>query len=250
MGVDGEERTYSIPYGKHVIVHEGDFINAGTNLSEGAISPADILHVLGPAAVRDYLVNEIQEVYRLQGVKINDKHIEVIVNQMMLKVSVKDPGDTWFLEEDRIAKRDFFAENERISKMVIVNEPGDSDLETDTMIDRVEFLDINKELKADGKEVATYKKPKPATFEPILMGITRASLNTESFISAASFQETTRVLTDASTAGKTDYLQGLKENVAVGRLIPAGTGTPGIEDMLVGIHEWDEEASEMGDAVA
>ena len=250
MGIDGEERTYSIPYGKHVIVHEGDFINAGTNLSEGAISPADILHVLGPAAVRDYLVNEIQEVYRLQGVKINDKHIEVIVNQMMLKVSVKDPGDTWFLEEDRIAKRDFFAENERISKMVIVNEPGDSDLETDTMIDRVEFLDINKELKADGKEVATYKKPKPATFEPILMGITRASLNTESFISAASFQETTRVLTDASTAGKTDYLQGLKENVAVGRLIPAGTGTPGIEDMLGGAHDWDEEASEIGDAVA
>ena len=251
MGVDDEERTYSIPYGKHVIVHEGDFINAGTELCEGAISPDDILHVLGPAAVRDYLVNEIQEVYRLQGVKINDKHIEVIVGQMMQKVSVKDPGDTWFLEEDRVAKRDFFAENDRISKMVIVNEIGDSDLEADTMIDRSEFLEINKELKAAGKEVATYRKPKPATFEPILMGITRASLNTESFISAASFQETTRVLTDASTAGKTDYLQGLKENVAVGRLIPAGTGTPGIQDILVGAHETDEDAvSELGDAVA
>ena len=112
-GIDGEERTYSIPYGKHVIVHEGDFVNAGTNLCEGAISPADILHVLGPTAVRDYLVNEIQEVYRLQGVKINDKHIEVIVNQMMLKVSVKDPGDTWFLEEDKVSKREFFAENEK-----------------------------------------------------------------------------------------------------------------------------------------
>ena len=251
MGVDGEERTYSIPYGKHVIVHEGDFINAGTELCEGAISPDDILHVLGPAAVRDYLVNEIQEVYRLQGVKINDKHIEVIVGQMMQKVSVKDPGDTWFLEEDRVAKRDFFAENDRISKMVIVNEVGDSDLEADTMIDRSEFLEINKELKAAGKEVATYRKPKPATFEPILMGITRASLNTESFISAASFQETTRVLTDASTAGKTDYLQGLKENVAVGRLIPAGTGTPGIQDILVGAHETGEDVvSELGDAVA
>ncbi len=251
MGVDGEERTYSIPYGKHVIVHEGDFINAGTELCEGAISPDDILHVLGPAAVRDYLVNEIQEVYRLQGVKINDKHIEVIVGQMMQKVSVKDPGDTWFLEEDRVAKRDFFAENDRISKMVIVNEIGDSDLEADTMIDRSEFLEINKELKAAGKEVATYRKPKPATFEPILMGITRASLNTESFISAASFQETTRVLTDASTAGKTDYLQGLKENVAVGRLIPAGTGTPGIQDILVGAHETGEDVvSELGDAVA
>ena len=251
MGVDGEERKYSIPYGKHVIVHDGDYINAGTNLCEGAISPEDILHVLGPAAVRDYLVNEIQEVYRLQGVKINDKHIEVIVGQMMLKVSVKETGDTRFLEEDRIAKRDFFTENDRISKMIIVNEVGDSDLEEDSMIDRTEFLEINKDLKADGKELATYRKPKPATFEPILMGITRASLNTESFISAASFQETTRVLTDASTAGKTDYLQGLKENVAVGRLIPAGTGTPGIRDILVGVHDTDEDAlSELGDAVA
>ena len=251
MGVDGEERTYSIPYGKHVIVHEGDYINAGTELCEGAISPSDILHVLGPAAVRDYLVNEIQEVYRLQGVKINDKHIEVIVGQMMLKVSVKDPGDTWFLEEDRIAKREFFAENDRISKMVIVNDPADSDLEENSMIERTEFLEINKELKVSGKEVATYRKPKPATFEPILMGITRASLNTESFISAASFQETTRVLTDASTAGKTDYLQGLKENVAVGRLIPAGTGTPGIRNILVGIHETVEDTfPELGDAVA
>lgn len=251
MGVDGEERKYSIPYGKHVIVHDGDYINAGTNLCEGAISPEDILHVLGPAAVRDYLVNEIQEVYRLQGVKINDKHIEVIVGQMMLKVSVKDTGDTRFLEEDRIAKRDFFIENDRLSKMIIVNEVGDSDLEQDSMIDRAELLEINKDLKADGKELATYRKPKPATFEPILMGITRASLNTESFISAASFQETTRVLTDASTAGKTDYLQGLKENVAVGRLIPAGTGTPGIRDILVGAHDTDEDAlSELGDAVA
>ena len=248
-GVDGEERTYSIPYGKHVIVHEGDFINAGTNLCEGAISPADILHVLGPAAVRDYLVNEIQEVYRLQGVKINDKHIEVIVSQMMQKVSVKDPGDTRFLEEDRVAKKEFFLENERISQMAIVNNPGDSDLEPEVMIDRNEFLEINKELKSDGKKVATYKKPKPATFEPILMGITRASLNTESFISAASFQETTRVLTDASTAGKTDYLQGLKENVAVGRLIPAGTGTPEYNDLIVGVDDVEDSNIE-GEAVA
>ncbi len=241
-GSDGEERTYSIPYGKHVIVHEGDFITAGTNLCEGAISPDDILHVLGPSAVRDYLVNEIQEVYRLQGVKINDKHIEVIVNQMMQKVSVKDPGDTWFLEEDRVNKKEFFAENDRISKMVIINDAGDSDLETDFMIERSDFLEINKDLKAAGKKVATYRKTKPATFEPILMGITRASLNTESFISAASFQETTRVLTDASTAGKTDYLRGLKENVAVGRLIPAGTGTPGINNILVGVDDIDDEA--------
>ena len=241
-GIDGEERTYSIPYGKHVIVHEGDFVNAGTNLCEGAISPADILHVLGPTAVRDYLVNEIQEVYRLQGVKINDKHIEVIVNQMMLKVSVKDPGDTWFLEEDKVSKREFFAENKRISGKVVVNNPGDSDLESGLIIDRDEFLEINKNLKADGNALATYKKTKPATFSPILMGITRASLNTESFISAASFQETTRVLTDASTAGRTDYLTGLKENVAVGRLIPAGTGTPKIKNIVVGISDIDDDS--------
>jgi DNA-directed RNA polymerase subunit beta' len=251
MGADGEERIYSIPYGKHVIVHEGDFINAGTSLCEGSISPDDILRVLGPGSVREYLVNEIQEVYRLQGVKINDKHIEVIVNQMMQKVSIKDPGDTWFLQEDRVNKREFFNENERISQMVFVNEPGDSDLEPDSMIERSEFNEINKELKAEGRVTATYRKPRPATFEPILMGITQASLNTESFISAASFQETTRVLTDASTAGKTDYLQGLKENVAVGRLIPAGTGTPGIKNMLVGaIEESDELLLEMEDAVA
>ena len=233
-GSDGEERIYKIPYGKHVIVHEGDFINAGTNLCEGSVSPDDILRVLGPMAVREYLVDEIQEVYRLQGVKINDKHIEIIVNQMMQKVSIIDPGDTKFLEQDRVAKREVFSENERIASMVIVNEIGDSDLEQDSIIDKSEFNDVNKEIKADGKIIASYRRPRPATFEPILMGITQASLNTESFISAASFQETTRVLTDASTAGKTDYLRGLKENVAVGRLIPAGTGTPGVRNILVG----------------
>jgi DNA-directed RNA polymerase subunit beta' len=150
-----------------------------------------------------------------------------------------------------VNKREFFTENERISQMVFVNEPGDSDLEPDSIIERSEFNEINKELKAEGKVTATYRKSRPATFEPILMGITQASLNTESFISAASFQETTRVLTDASTAGKTDYLQGLKENVAVGRLIPAGTGTPGIKNMLVGvIEESDELLHEIEDAVA
>ena len=252
IGQDGEERSYSIPYGKHVIVHEGDFINAGTKLCEGAISPDDILRVLGPSAVREYLVNEIQEVYRLQGVKINDKHIEVIVNQMMQKVSVKDSGDSRFLQEDRISRIDFFAENDRLANMVVVNNPGDSGLDEEMMIEKVEFNEINKELKADGKVPAKYRKAKAATFEPILMGITRASLNTESFISAASFQETTRVLTDAATAGKTDYLLGLKENVAVGRLIPAGTGTPEIRDILVGLAADDmgEIESDVEDAVA
>ncbi|RMF08520.1 MAG: DNA-directed RNA polymerase subunit beta' [Candidatus Neomarinimicrobiota bacterium] len=230
---EGEPRTYSIPYGKHVIVHEGDFITAGTRLCEGAISPNDILRIMGPGAVREYLVNEIQEVYRLQGVSINDKHIEVIVRQMMRKVSVVDPGDTTFLETLRVDRSEFFSENERIAKMVVVTDPGDSDLEEGALVDKKEFREINAELKAEGKTPAKSRKTKQATFEPILMGITQASLNTESFLSAASFQETTRVLTDAATAGKTDYLRGLKENVAIGRAIPAGTGFPGLEDIYV-----------------
>ena len=250
IGKDGDERKYSIPYGKHVIVHEGDFITAGASLCEGAISPDDILRVLGPSAVREYLVNEIQEVYRLQGVKINDKHIEIIVNQMMQKVSVKEVGDSRFLQEDRVSKNDFLIENERLAKMVVVTVPGDSGLDENMMIEKSELSEINKEVKAEGKETAKYRKTIPATFEPILMGITRASLNTESFISAASFQETTRVLTDAATAGKTDYLYGLKENVAVGRLIPAGTGTPTISDILVGVDKEEGSLDSADDAVA
>ena len=250
IGNDGEDRSYSIPYGKHVIVHEGDFINAGSSLCEGAISPDDILRVLGPSAVREYLVNEIQEVYRLQGVKLNDKHIEIIVNQMMQKVMVKEVGDSRFLQEDRVSKNDFLIENERLATMVVVTSPGDTGLEEEMMIEKTEFNDLNKEIKAEGKEIAKYRKVIPATFEPILMGITRASLNTDSFISAASFQETTRVLTDAATAGKTDYLYGLKENVAVGRLIPAGTGTPQFKDILVGVDDQDLSEINTDDAVA
>ena len=250
IGNDGDDRSYSIPYGKHVIVHEGDFINAGSSLCEGAISPDDILRVLGPSAVREYLVNEIQEVYRLQGVKLNDKHIEIIVNQMMQKVMVKEVGDSRFLQEDRISKNDFLIENERLATMVVVTSPGDTGLEEEMMIEKTEFNDLNKEIKAEGKKIAKYRKVIPATFEPILMGITRASLNTDSFISAASFQETTRVLTDAATAGKTDYLYGLKENVAVGRLIPAGTGTPQFKDILVGIDDQDLSEINTDDAVA
>ena len=250
IGNDGEDRSYSIPYGKHVIVHEGDFINAGSSLCEGAISPDDILRVLGPSAVREYLVNEIQEVYRLQGVKLNDKHIEIIVNQMMQKVMVKEVGDSRFLQEDRVSKNDFLIENERLATMVVVTSPGDTGLEEEMMIEKTEFNDLNKEIKAEGKKIAKYRKVIPATFEPILMGITRASLNTDSFISAASFQETTRVLTDAATAGKTDYLYGLKENVAVGRLIPAGTGTPQFKDILVGVDDQDLSEINTDDAVA
>ena len=223
---DGESRSYNIPYGKHVIVHDGDFITSGTALCEGATSPVDILKIKGAEAVREYLVNGIQEVYRLQGVSINDKHIEVIVRQMMKKLVVSDPGDTRLMESERIDKWDFKKENDRISDHVVVTDPGDSDLELEMVIEKSEFNEINSELKEDGKKPAKYRKSKIAKFDHLLMGITRASLNTESFLSAASFQETTRVLTDAASSCKTDYLRGLKENVTIGRLIPAGTGFP------------------------
>jgi DNA-directed RNA polymerase subunit beta' len=232
-GVDEAVRKYSIPYGKHVVVHEGDKITAGTSLCEGSISPADILNILGPKKVREYLVNEIQEVYRLQGVKIDDKHIEVIVRQMMQKVSIDEVGDSQYLPQDRINRADFFETNEKLQSMVVITDSGDSELEEEILVDKKEYLEINKALKADGKKPSKSRKSNPATFNPLLMGITQASLNTESFISAASFQETTRVLTDASTAGKTDYLRGLKENVAVGRLIPAGSGSPHLKHILV-----------------
>ncbi|MFH1853225.1 MAG: DNA-directed RNA polymerase subunit beta' [Candidatus Neomarinimicrobiota bacterium] len=229
----GDIRQYSIPYGKHVIVHEGDYINAGTPLCEGSISPEDVLKIMGPGKVREYLVNEIQEVYRLQGVKINDKHIEVIVKQMMNKVGVADSGDTKFLTRDKIAKEDFFQENLRISKLVVVTDPGGSEFDVDMQVDKADVAEINKKLKEEGKTPCKTRKTQAATFNPLLMGITQASLNTESFLSAASFQDTTRVLTDAATAGKTDYLTGLKENVAVGRLIPAGSGAPHLKGLLV-----------------
>jgi DNA-directed RNA polymerase subunit beta' len=226
---NGKSITYKIPYGKHVVVHEGDFITAGTPLCEGAISPSDILTILGPNAVREYLVDEIQEVYRLQGVGINDKHIEVIVNQMMKKVVINDPGDSKYLPGERLDKQDLFADNDSMKGMVVIDESGDSNLDVGTMISQNEVKELNKDLKSQDKNVIKFHKAKQATFEPILMGITQSSLNTNSFISAASFQETTRVLTDAATASKTDHLLGLKENVALGRLIPAGTGFPELD---------------------
>ncbi len=232
-GVDGILKTYSIPYGKHVVVHEGDKITAGTSLCEGSISPVDILTILGPNKVREYLVNQIQEVYRLQGVKIDDKHIEVIVRQMMQKVSIDDIGDSHFLPKDRINRAEFFETNLKLQSLVYVTDAGDSELEQETLVDKKTYQEMNKDLKEEGKALAKARKTKPATFKPLLMGITQASLNVESFISAASFQETTRVLTDAATSGKIDMLRGLKENVAVGRLIPAGSGSPHLRNILV-----------------
>ena len=189
-------------------------------------------------------MNEIQEVYRLQGVKINDKHIEVIVRQMMQKISVVESGDTDYLPQDRINRSEFYATNNNLLSMVKITDPGDSEFEKDMLVDKKEFNELNKELKESGKNPAKYSKTKPATFEPLLMGITRASLNTESFISAASFQETTRVLTNAATAGQTDYLRGLKENVAVGRLIPAGTGLHEYRDIVVGNASEEQDDAE------
>ena len=242
---DGESKKYRIPYGKHVIVHEHDRILAGTQLCEGSTSPMDILKILGAGKAREYLVNEIQEVYRLQGVKINDKHLEVIVRQMMQKISVVEPGDTDYLPQDHVNRSEFFENNNNVLSMVKITDPGDSEFEKDMLVDKKEFNELNKELKESGKNPAKYSKTKPATFEPLLMGITRASLNTESFISAASFQETTRVLTNAATAGQTDYLRGLKENVAVGRLIPAGTGLHAYRDIVVGNTREEQDDSEL-----
>jgi DNA-directed RNA polymerase subunit beta' len=237
----GKSVVYKIPYGKHVVVHEGDFITAGTALCEGAISPSDILTILGPNAVREYLVNEIQEVYRLQGVGINDKHIEVIVNQMMKKVIINDPGDTSYLPGERLDKTTLFNDNDYMKGMVVIDESGDSNLEVGIMISQNEIKELNKEFKSKDKNVVKFHKAKSATFEPILMGITQSSLNTTSFISAASFQETTRVLTDAATASKTDHLLGLKENVALGRLIPAGTGFPDLQSIQLEQENQEEE---------
>ena len=226
-------KSYKIQYGKHILVHDGDHIFAGDKLCEGAVSPKDILNISGTAKVQEYLVNSIQEVYRLQGVKISDKHIEVIVRQMMQKVEIVDPANTHYLKGDRVDRFDFLNTNAETLKKVVVTSPGDTGYEEGDVIFSENVKDLNKEIKEQGKKIAKYKKAIPATANPLLLGITRASLNTESFISAASFQETTRVLTDAAVEAKTDYLSGLKENVIIGRLIPAGTGIKENRDLLV-----------------
>jgi DNA-directed RNA polymerase subunit beta' len=228
-----ETKKYSIPHSKHVLVHNGDYIRAGEILTDGSISPQDILQILGPNKVQEYLVNEIQEVYRLQGVRINDKHIEVIVRQMMQRVRVLDPGDTRFLEGDTVNKIIFIEENEKIRNKVIITEEGDSRFKKRQAIDRVKFEYTNRQLEKSEKQPAEARPAEPATAEPILLGITQAALTTDSFISAASFQETTRVLTDAAVAGKVDYLYGLKENVIVGNLVPAGTGLKKYQQLQV-----------------
>ena len=232
--LDGElKRDYSVPIGKHVLVQEGDLVRAGDRLTEGAINPHDILHIKGRNEVQSYLVNEIQEVYRMQGVKINDKHIEVIVRQMLQKVRVTDSGDSQFLEADQTDRMRFSDENERLKQCVVVTDKGDSKFKVGQIVEKRVFKEVNAELKKKEKAMAKSRVAEPAIGEPLLLGITQASLTTESWLSAASFQETTRVLADASAAAKADRLQGLKENIILGQLVPAGTGLRSYQEMLV-----------------
>ena len=231
----GEEHKYLIPLAKHILVQSEDFVRAGMPLSDGAISPGDILDIQGPTAVQEYLVNEIQEVYRLQGVKINDKHFEVIVRQMMRKVEITDAGDTRFLENTSVDKAEFLEENDLLFDKVVILDQGESDRYLPGQIISVRQLrDENSNLKRNDQKEMEARPAVTATARPMLQGITRASLQTESWISAASFQETTKVLNEAAVQGKTDYLIGLKENVIVGHHIPAGTGVRRFQKMIVG----------------
>ncbi|MDB4125919.1 DNA-directed RNA polymerase subunit beta', partial [Candidatus Marinimicrobia bacterium] len=227
------EKIYKIPYGRHVLVQDKDIVFAGDRLSEGAVSPQDILKIRGSYRAQEYLVESIQEVYRLQQVSINDKHIEVIVRQMMHKVAIEDSGDSKFLNGDRVDRLTLKKENKSLLSKLVVNDPGESEYLEDDVVDKINIQEVNKELKEKSLSIIKTRKCIPATYKPLLLGITRASLNTDSFISAASFQETTRVLTDAAVEGKTDHLKGLKENVIIGRLIPAGTGYHHAKNVLV-----------------
>lgn len=234
----GEQRRYLVSLSKHILVQENDFVRAGDPLSDGATSPGDILAIKGPTAVQEYLVNEIQEVYRLQGQKLNDKHFETIVRQMMRKVEIVDPGDTVFLEQQIVNKVDFMTENDNVYGKKIVMDPGDSaELKRGQVITARKLRDENSVLKRKDMKVVEARDAVPATANPILQGITRASLQTHSWISAASFQETTKVLNEAAVNGKIDTLLGLKENVIVGHLIPAGTGLRQYEKLVVGSKE-------------
>ena len=238
----GDIRKYLIKLSNQILVQENDFIKAGMPLSDGAITPIDILNIQGPSAVQQYLVNEIQEVYRLQGVKINDKHFEVVVRQMMRKVKIIDSGDTLFLENQLIHKNDFITENDAIYGMKVVEEEGDSEnLKAGQIITSRQLRDENSILRRNDKNLATARDANPATAEQVLQGITRASLQTKSFISAASFQETTKVLNEAAVNGKIDTLEGLKENVIVGKRIPAGTGMRQYDHIIVGPKDEMEE---------
>ncbi len=231
----GDIKKYLVKLSNQILVQENDFIKAGMPLSDGSITPVDILNIKGPSAVQQYLVNEVQEVYRLQGVKINDKHFEVVVRQMMRKVKINEPGDSMFLENQLVFKSDFIEENDNLFGKKVVEEIGDSDnLKPGQMITSRQLRDENSLLIRQDKAPVVAREAIPATAKPELQGITRASLQTKSFISAASFQETTKVLNEASVNAKEDHLAGLKENVIVGHKIPAGTGLRKYKDLIVG----------------
>jgi len=247
----GELRKYLVPLSKHILVQENDFVRAGQPLSVGAITPNDILNIEGPTKVQEYIVNEIQEVYRLQGVKINDKHFEVIVRQMMLKAMIIDSGDTRFLEGQSVHKADISEENDAVYGMKVVTEPGESaELKAGQIVSARRLRDENSQLRRSDKALIESRDAIPATSTPLLQGITRASLQTQSFISAASFQETTKVLNEAAISGKEDHLLGLKENVIVGHLIPAGTGVRHFQKMLVGSKDEMAEMTQEAEIVS
>ena len=230
----GLEKHYLVPLTKQILVQENDYVKAGTRLSDGAVSPTDILGILGPIKVQEYIVNEIQEVYRLQGVKINDKHFEIIVRQMMRKVQINDPGDTEFLPEELVDKWLFMDTNDAIYGKYIVMDAGDSQTYSEgEIISAREMRSENASLERQGLKMMVLREAKPATASQVLQGITRAALKTNSFISAASFQETTKVLSEAAIRGRVDTLEGLKENVICGHPIPAGTGQKEFQEILV-----------------
>ncbi|VXB03659.1 RNA polymerase, beta prime subunit [Flavobacterium sp. 9AF] len=234
----GEVKKYLVKLSNQILVQENDYVKAGMPLSDGAITPEDILRIKGPSAVQQYLVNEIQEVYRLQGVKINDKHFEVVIRQMMRKVQIQDPGDTLFLEDQLAHTSDFIVENDKLYGMKVIEDAGDSqNLKAGQIISPRQLRDENSLLKREDKNLVVARDIITATATPVLQGITRASLQTKSFISAASFQETTKVLNEAAVAGKIDTLEGLKENVIVGHRIPAGTGMREYDNTIVGSKE-------------
>ena len=234
-----------MPLSKHILVQQNDYVRAGQPLSDGAITPNDILNIEGPTKVQEYIVNEIQEVYRLQGVKINDKHFEVIVRQMMLKAEIIDSGDTRFLEGQSVHKADIMEANDELYGQMFVIDAGDStELHKGQLVSVRRLRDENSRLKREDKKLIEAREAIPATSTPLLQGITRASLQTQSFISAASFQETTKVLNEAAISGKEDHLLGLKENVIVGHLIPAGTGVRNFQNLIVGSKEAYEELME------
>jgi DNA-directed RNA polymerase subunit beta' len=234
----GEVKRYLVPLSKQILVQQSDYVKAGTPLSDGAITPSDILAIAGPTKVQEYIVNEIQEVYRLQGVKINDKHFEVIVRQMMRKVEIVDPGDTKFLEKQVVDKWEFMEENDEIYGQKVVIDSGDSAIvKPGQIISARKLRDENSLLKRKDLRTIEARDAIPATSSQILQGITKAALQTQSFMSAASFQETTKVLNEAAIQGKVDFLEGLKENVICGHLIPAGTGNRRFSKIIVGSME-------------